>query len=244
MKIGIFGDSFADSGDHKCKHKLNQTLAWPEILGQQYDVENYAVSGSSFFYSVGQFNKHHSKYDKIVFVVTGFDRFEFNSYVESVCDSFSLRKFMHFRNLTSIEFELENLKKTDVNPIIKSALEAAKNYYIYINDDNRNMYLHNLMLDDVLRTRPDTIVIPAFGHSFPGKRIPIAMADIQSMENIHWNYDTFDQIDKMDIRYCHMTSENNEIFANDAISWINGSPVHLDISKYKKPVDAMSKYFI
>jgi hypothetical protein len=244
MKIGIFGDSYADSGDHECKHKLNQTLAWPEILSQQYDVENYAVSGSSFFYSVDQFNKHHSKYDKIIFVVTGYDRFEFNSYVSSICNDFTLRKFKHVQNLTSVEFALEGLKESNANPIIKSALETAKNYYIYINDDERNMYFHNLMLDDVQRTRPDAILIPAFSHSFPGKTVSVAMADIQTLENIHWGYDPFDQINKTDIRYCHMTCENNEIFANDVISWINNNPMHLDISKYKKPVDAMSKYFI
>lgn len=245
MRIGIFGDSFADAGNYNYKHELNQTLAWTEIISQQHETVNYAESGSCLLHSVDKFKRYHNEYDKIIFVVTGFDRFEFNSYVGSICnDDFLLRKYMHCVNLPSVEFALEQIKESNVNPIIKSALEAAKNYYIYINDDNRNMYLHNLMLDDVRRTRPDTIFIPAFHHSFPGKVYSTVMADIQQLENNHWGYNAVDKIDKIDLRYCHMTCENNEIFANDVISWINGDPVHIDISKYKKPVDPASKYLI
>jgi hypothetical protein len=242
MKVGIFGDSFAQVPEFK--NTENQTLCWPEIIAQQYKTENYALSGSCLYYSVDKFKTYHANFDKIIFLVTSPDRFGFNDYVVDYCDKdFTLRKFKHAQNLATVESRLEELKTLPADPIIKQAMETAKNYYIYINDNRKNNYLQSLMLEDVKRTRPDTIFIPCFPHSWIGVASK-TLSEIQQLENDHWGHNVMNSGNKTDIRYCHLTEENNRILANEVVKWINGEPVHLDLSKFKTPVDPISKYFI
>ena len=72
MKIGIFGDSFADSnngGDTKYRHQ-----SWPYLLEERFSVNNYALSGTGLEYSLDKLFKHEHEYDKIIFVSTCPDR--------------------------------------------------------------------------------------------------------------------------------------------------------------------------
>lgn len=69
MKIGIFGDSFADasSGNEYC---------WPKIATDSLLAKGdfYAKSGTSMWWSYEQFKKYYRKYDVIIFSFTSSTR--------------------------------------------------------------------------------------------------------------------------------------------------------------------------
>lgn len=245
MKVGIFGDSFAMPGSGG--NLRNFTLSWPEIIAQKYDTSFNAKPGSCLLHSVKKLKEFHSKYDKIVFVVTNPGRFEFNQYVESHCNKkFEWEYLRRVQGLFSIEQTLSRLdiEHPDLDPVIKEAWLSALSYFKYIQEEEDDTYFHNLMLDDIKRTRPDVILIPGFPDSFPDQKPVASMFSIQVMENEHWGLTSGGATRPNDIRKCHMTAENNEIFANNVFKWLNGEPVVINLADYKKPTEPMSKYFI
>lgn len=74
MKIGIFGCSFADE---TLPYSLDSNLqAWAHYLRiYGYDVTNYAVKGSSVWYSYNLYCQHHTEYDLILFLETTAGRY-------------------------------------------------------------------------------------------------------------------------------------------------------------------------
>ena len=64
MKIGIYGDSFADPT------QMNPTPTWSSILSEKYKVDNYAVSGSNLYYSASLILKTFQRYEKVILVAT------------------------------------------------------------------------------------------------------------------------------------------------------------------------------
>lgn len=66
MYIGVFGDSFAAPRPEP---------AWTARLAENYNVENYALSGSGVFYSYQMYKENaHKPYDKILFFASQTDR--------------------------------------------------------------------------------------------------------------------------------------------------------------------------
>lgn len=73
MKIGIFGDSFADEFMHQGK-------SWVECLRDNYDYDeviSYGYGGTSLEWSYNNFLEHHSKYNAIIFIMTDHRRQHF-----------------------------------------------------------------------------------------------------------------------------------------------------------------------
>lgn len=70
MKIGIFGDSFADVSSDPI---IN---SWPNFVQQNLDavVDNYAKSGTSLWWAYEQFQKFYKNYDIIIFSFTAANR--------------------------------------------------------------------------------------------------------------------------------------------------------------------------
>jgi hypothetical protein len=69
MKLGVFGDSFADPIDFNA----SDNFAWPVLLSKECNLTKkdcYARKGTSHWWSYEQFLQHYKKYDTIVFVHT------------------------------------------------------------------------------------------------------------------------------------------------------------------------------
>jgi hypothetical protein len=215
MKIGIFGDSFADP------RKLNPSLTWIEILAEKYDVTNHAIAGSNLYFSITEIKKYHTNYDKIIFVVTNPGRLKVATWLPLDIEQ-------QFIVPTMVKF----LNKFDLVHYQKLAWEAAKQYYDYLQDINYDDYIHNLMLKDIKETVSNIILVPAFLDSWTN--VNSAMVQITSKENKFWGLCWEDVIEKYkeDIRNCHMTAENNAIFASKVEEWLNNKPVHIDLNDF------------
>jgi hypothetical protein len=218
MKIGVFGDSFAIL-------KLNPTPTWVDILSEKYDITNHAVTGSNLYYSINEIKKHH--YDKIILVVTEPGRLQ-------VSNSIPLGSSQQFINGP---LDQKYLHRTELSKYEKLVWEAANQYFICLQDDDYDRYTHNLMLEDIKKIRPDIILIPAFFNSWYNVE-GVPMLDIYHKENTAWNFDSTTVVTQYnDNRNCHMTVENNAIFADKVDKWIEGEPVYINLNDFVTTID-------
>ena len=214
MKIAIFGDSFAHS------RMDNSTPGWPEILAKKYTVRNHAQSGSALYYSVDLFLKNHQFADKIIFIVTTPGRL-------TLPINDLRKKFIpNYHNATS----LKEVFKEDT--IFLKVIDAAIGFFLHVQNDKYEKFIHNLMIEEVKRVRPDAIIIDAFG-SPPAFD---SMYQIQLKEERAWNYSPL-VASFSDRRNCHMTVENNAIFAEKVEEWLHGAPVKINLDDFVTPMN-------
>lgn len=165
IKLGIFGDSFADPiGGHPSRPDMD-TLAWPHLFPRDlYQVGIHSGSGSSLYYSWNLFQKHQQEYDRVVLVITTPARFP-------GCWPGSPRP-RHVPNW----FQVQQLRRIDPeyrsNVEYKRFLNAVESYYLELTDSrlgNWTWDFCNLMLADIIRQRPDVLLIPNRSHDY---RVP------------------------------------------------------------------------
>ena len=234
MKIGIYGDSFGDS-HHNFKNlskDKKQRLdavgdSWVEILAKKYQVTNFCKYSSSFSWSVNNFVKTQNQFDKVIFLVTSPDRITMG--------------FPHQNQPTPHMVDLHNSKLWQDRAKKEGwskHLNAVLDYYVYVHNKELVRLSHDALLAYIKSIRSDTILIPCFEHSY--KNHGNCMSDIYQMENNKWGVK--DPITIRDIRKCHMTKENNKIFANFIEQNLNNNDVTIDISQFKVPDESSSLY--
>jgi len=116
-------------------------------------------------------------------------------------------------------------------PTKRKVYKAVYDYFLLVKNDDYDNYMHELMVSDIKNIRKDVIMIPAFDDSFSSTS--------KSMYQISLKEQTFWQELLMpfnDNRHCHLSVENNKIFAELVDTWINGEPVDIDVDKFVDPV--------
>lgn len=157
MRIGIYGDSFAETY-HQSKH-----IAWFNLLAKfipNAKITSHGKGGSSVFFSYNKFLQTHIKYDFIIFLVT--DPIRYTKPVNIDGDDI----FPH--SLREIEYLLrfQNISKSD-----KVLLENLKHYYTTIADEEYNVQMTELMLDQMEKIHPNIIFFPCFNNSLMKSRL-------------------------------------------------------------------------
>lgn len=234
MKIAIYGDSWASEG----LDKPHSYLGWPEILAKQpgYEITNFAVPGSSVYFSYKEFVKHHVKYDINVFLISSPGRL----FIDSIPKYSNTAK--HISSIQTLKVRKE-LLKTD--PLFESSLKnkldkiynALDLYYNYLQDDEYDLTINKALVHHAKSITTNTIFIPCFkGYDeFP-------LIDIMRMEDavleftkhysskdIHLNA-IIDNKVLVDNRVCHMTKSNNQVLAEKIIKAINSKNMLLNLS--------------
>lgn len=229
MKIAVFGDSFA------FKAPGNTTPNWVDHVRAKYTtVDNYSLSGSSLFYSIQHFYKNHCKYDKILFVVTTPGRILLPTFISDNLGTNSIP------GIATIELWIKRTQKeidtgNTKNKFKLEVYQAIKNYFYYVKNHEYDVHVHDLMVDDIIKQRPDVILIPAFKDSHKKYANETTMHDISKKEEFAWNLEY--NLDGRDSRNSHMTVENNAIFAEQAIKWIQGSSVKINLDDFVTPMN-------
>ena len=242
MKIGVFGDSFTN-----LKFEENTTPTWVDILNERYDTTNFGVSGSNLYYSVNKFKEEQHRFDKIILVITAPGRLQLSNWIETLGNP----NYRYATNLSNVENQLArwyNLNTFDkdhlkINLNLIKAFEAARDYFIYLDNKPYNNFIQKLMIDEVLRSRSDTIMIPVDVYSFGTGSTTTTLSDIYKKEMNAWNENDDSIHSKMieeaiiDIRNCHLTAENNAILAEKVEEWIDGSPVEIKLDDFVTPMN-------
>ena len=205
MKLGIFGDSFADENMRKGK-------SWVKWLRDDYDydvVDSYGYGGSALEWSYNNFLKHYEKYDKVIFLMTDVRRqhyFDTESREEllfHVSKERSREQIKQYKNdkkhTVKKDWNLRPNNKTD-----DKILLAAENISLIY----RNTYdwKETAVQDSVSLKVKDSIVI-----NFD-LMLGVQQIDYDKL-NVNFRRLMLGRVKETDNRPCHMSLKQNEEFA-------------------------------
>jgi hypothetical protein len=237
MKIGIFGDSYSCNNpflhaDYIGLEEATARKSWIDHIEIEKNIRvaNHSVRGSGLYYSYSQFKKYQRTYDKIIFIVTDWGRL----WVPNIRAGDP-----HIPGLVHCEEKM----KYSVDEDDREVFKAAYDYYVYLENQDREIDFHKLMISDILRTRSDTLLIPAFDNtrfSFVPNWAGSTLRDISDIDCHFFKRPTGGP----DLKHCHFNNENNLIFAKHIINWIDhGTPLQIDLSEYQAPTKPLEYYY-
>lgn len=229
MKIGIFGDSFADG------YQFNDSLTWIGILSKKFNITNYALGGTSLFWSIDLLRRFHLDYDLIIFVTTGPGRIKIDDSI--VPNGLLDNHKQHIAGLANLSQLRESNKAStgSSKAFWDNAYNAAFSYFKYIHHIEKENFIHQLMVKELFNIRPDIITITGI----KVEPYESCLKDVYEMENSAWDIDMKGINEKyVDKRNCHMTAKNNEILATMIEEYLvtdMTQPFKLNLTKFAKP---------
>jgi hypothetical protein len=155
MKIGVYGDSFAD-------YQLSaKTFHWSTIVETKLNavVTNFGYGSSSMFHSYKEFLKNYTEHDLIIFAVTHPDRYTKRF---DWCDK--PRTIISNGYISNYETVID-FKEKATNEQDKKMLTHLEGWYIMSNG-LYNADMHELMLQHMESLHKNIIFYPCFDISF------------------------------------------------------------------------------
>ena len=234
-KIGIFGDSFAVPGktiiQWDKKIYINNSKAWMTLIG----AKSYGHGGTDVAWSFSQFEKHHSKYDQVIFVLTS----PGNRITVDLPD--------YLLNSTSIGYNESAINELKKNKIISperrhihfTLIEWHKMQALDSLAQRETLFC-NLLVEQVKALRPDVKFIQAFTwnnikHINDNKYVPPtnSLAHISYFEDELFGWQPYDDgwycSGKLeDGRVGHLTAESHTILAELVNKWLQTDEMFFD----------------
>jgi hypothetical protein len=243
LKIAVFGDSYADEFKHiKDTEYGTLSLPWVRELKKisNHSITNFAISGSSFYYSAKLFFENYKKFDKIVFVVTYPGRMHINN--PDVDENLS-----HIAGLDHLFWKVEQYEmmlKNESLSLTKEKLDKAmpylnalRGYYLYLYDYEQIEMFHFALYEKINNMLPHDklLLMPVITLAAPNFQ-DTTLGDISQIDNRPKNYRT------EDYRPNHINSNNRRMLAEKINEWINNGVFNLtpdDIRINSEPFDEM-----
>jgi hypothetical protein len=196
MKIGIFGDSYAE--------KTSGDSAWWRLLQKKHGhtVASYGTGGSSILYSVQLLRQHHTDYDFNIWCMTTPGRF-------SIPIPYT-KEYFHSTRFMNTQGDMCSPIDHRVQVYIDLCREYLKHIFDWQDETLIGQALANYMLDQI----PNLLIIPCFNvpinngfnlYELCEKELQ-ALFPTQSVPDIYKKY--------QDKRDCHLTGVNNEILSD------------------------------
>lgn len=245
-KIAIFGDSYADesTGNYpNTSPNLNEIKKpWVSYLRQMCEIPiiNYAVQGSSLYFSADLILKQHNNFDKIIFIITQVGR----TYMSNIDDD-NLKHISNLDHLNSKVHQYKSYIKQNIKGYTKENLErslpylnALKYYYQYIYNFEQLKLFHEALIDKIYYTVPreKILYIPYGQHSKPPYYEGDTLTDISGLDNRKGG-------SNWDLRCNHMNDSNNRRLASKVNNWIKGNSFNLSKSDFVKPTESYHEMF-
>ena len=239
MDLVIYGDSYAD----RCDRGHEQELSWPEILEQNLPVTNHGRTGTDLWYSWRRFKQSHHRYKKVVFICTAFHRLP----VRGMHGISSI-------NVSHLEWHRSH-SQTDT---ARRTFSAMRDHLLWSQDPQHTWDCYSLMIDDVINSRPDALIINAFDScefspqdSFNMHRDccrdlddpqQLSLWRLSDLDHRHLGLNPDDI--RHDIRHCHLNAENNSVLAEEILQWAKTGDMPLrELKKYKATDQDAEHYF-
>jgi len=229
MKIGVFGDSFADRLLHPTLIEMGcADESWIRYLEYQgHHVETYGLSSTSTWYSFEQFLSLHNIMDAIVFVYSHPSRIHnmpsaysrFASFVHSTAEE--LAEHHRFKARTSEDQE-------NIMTVIKAASITSNKYF--------DLFVQHKVFEEVnklCREKNIKIVnILPFEDKDSVKDYDLKSAHGDCLYDLlPVVYKEMDFL-RVDPRQCHLSLENNTILGKVIVESLNSSsPTVINLSK-------------
>lgn len=210
MRVAIFGDSWGDVRPSFLSHQDEEP--WPILLSKKYDITNFCESGSSVYFSTTVFLENYKNFDKVIFLVTDRTRRYLPEYSTIKISGGSTR---HIKFNTA-EIVKDVMEDTKLNKEITLAIDL---YYRYIANDEKDLYYHELTLDDIQsKLSPDKLLLVE------------DCFEISRNEDRYYQNQGHDTTLFLDKKNCHMTYTNNLRMAELIDQWLtNPESVKLTI---------------
>lgn len=211
-RIGIYGDSWADPNHGHDHNPGLANLAWCKRIK---NANIYARGGSSIYYSYQLFMQTHEQHDKVIFVATNPGRWHLPITVQG-------REF-HLNAPGTVKWFLERgheLSNLTMTPALDSKLRALEQFYLELSDFNTDQEICSLMLDRVMATRPDTVLVMSHNTGWYNNWSLLSKYYMPMCESFGNLYKTKVERNHGIMPYseknmvCHMTAETNEIVYN------------------------------
>lgn len=198
MKIGVFGDSFADQ-----THYPHGTAWWRYLQDKHgHDVTCYGEPGSSIAFSALLLLENHTAYDVNIWCLTSPNRF-----------SVKMPGGEYFHSAKFVSHQGIDLT-TEVSDNLKDITLACKYYYKYLSDWDTDNLAGRSIAHYVQQQVSNLIIVPCFG---PPLRSDFSLykVSVLEMECIAPGQ-TPNQVFQTyrDLRSCHLTNVNNERLAD------------------------------
>jgi len=233
MKIGVFGDSFAWPKNAITGIIPNQKdESWIQhIQDKGYKIVTYGLGGTSTFFSYKNFLKYFKQFEAVIFLYSSrfriptmpktFEGFSCYNTVDSIDE------IIRFRNKN---LEAEEIKKIRA---IFEAFEATfdEEFYKFIqqsifNEVNRLCNKNNIRLVNILSFERNTNSSPFLDYDRRYGEVVLNLSDVSMKEM---------KVDSRgDVRYCHLSYENNKILGDKLLELIQNKNSNKIIDAYEQ----------
>lgn len=219
MKLGVYGDSYADAKDK------SSPICWYNILAKSFgyntSVDNYATAGSSLYYSYKNFLSTHKNYDLIIFLATEPHRYPISFSPKNIKITFYITSVPHIEQILS-SFD-KKLTEEEIEFLLnlKGWFHASNQQY--------NLEMADIILNNIEQIRNDVIIYPCFFQSFTKERFekysldpdlhPMHSFWIRQLELLNIDVEGFTALEKNTLAG-HLTPEFNEYIAKMFLSKI------------------------
>lgn len=245
MKIGIFGDSFAFEsvlfGEFK-KYKYLDQFGKPWVThfrenNPDFEIDNYSLPGSCFYYSYDKYLEHKDKYDKIIFVITDHLRI---SRILNIPEDDN-RPAWTAPSANSAKHKMENCSGEE-----RQFYKTAIDFFLYAQDYIKEERLWHLMYEDVHKNDKVFSII-AFPFPVNTKN---CLRELELLEDstVNLSHNVWERWNDgiVDMRYNHISGPNNIILAQEVEKQIKQNKKHfeLDLNKYRFNKDEIAPHYV
>lgn len=210
MKIGVFGDSFADRTYLVSESPFKEDESWMKVMEDAgHKITTYGKTGTSTYYSFEQFMSHHDQFTHIVFCYSSLNRIHYLpqgledlSFLTTPDELYATRRN---RNLSQQQ-ELEMVRiltgyicnhNSTFNLFVKQKIfNDVNNICRY-----KNIKLVNLLSFDDRKDKVWNINLDDRSGDCLYNLFEVSKKELPSM-------------DKVDFRWCHLSKENNKVLAS------------------------------
>lgn len=204
MKIGIYGDSFAERMSEN-----SWTVRLESLLGA--DITNYGLAGSDLYWSYNLYRQNHKEYDLNIFIATGSCR---TSYFDWDRETQTLSHvWMQKGEVKDCINWNKNLFKYEMTDVDKQLVK--NNRYEWAHYTHVDIVKHLAIYDSIKYLDNKTILINAFDEIESRCMSNIAMIDYEYHKRSHGP-------ENVEIRPNHMSTLQNEKFAQYMKEHIKG----------------------
>jgi len=217
IRMAVYGDSFGDGIQYKDAGVANMGNWWLNILANRLQInsiDNYCAGGTPFVFSYNNFMNNYKNYDINIVLVTDPGRYTVSQILRSV----SPNEKHHGITLHNCD---ELLSRYKLTPTEHKIIDDIKTWHI-VKDDAFMLMVQQLMVNEILRLAPKTIIIPCFNRSAPF--LNVGLQDLHTYQlqslGIIDDHQMAMYEERPEVIGCHFTPEMNRVVSDMVFSRI------------------------
>lgn len=209
MRIGVFGDSFADRNPYNPESPFQEDESWIRVMEDAgHKITTYGKTGTSTYWSFRQFLAHHEQFDHIIFCYSSLHRIhhlpeglEDLSFLTTPDELYALRRNKGLSKQQELEMVriltgyVSNIDDS-FDMFVKQCIFNEINHICR----NKNIKLVNLLTFDDRKDKNFTLNLEVRSGDCLYNLYGVSHKELPEMHNV-------------DNRWCHLSKENNEVLS-------------------------------